>query len=352
MEEKIENELKENNDPVEEVPTEVQAQEQEPQKQEAEEAPKKNLVSVEKPDNNEEGFDKVIERERSVLFNEYKKSRKISNIITVGVLLVGLAGVICITQKNMALTIVGWSLMGATVLGLIIYYAINKNKFPNRTREYIKLITKMINENTFKNEQFTDVVTDPEEKFDVAEVIGDGVYADLGIAQSRNVVRGKFAGKDFLYGEVALFKPQQPKAKKEGPVFVGKYISYPNNLQMKGRIIVNIKKSESPLDLPTKIEDLTALHESANLAVYGLKETDYERVLGKKFFKEFTEDLALKDHLINVNLVVWAGKSAVYFSYDDGAMGLPFDKPFDKQPYDQMADNLTDAFELLNKIGK
>ena len=329
---------------------ELELNENEAPKEEAEK--KQNLVNIQKPDNEEEGFDKVIERERSNLFEDYKKSRKISNIITVFVLLAGLAGVICITQQNMALTIVGWSLMGATIIGLVVFYAVNKNKFPNKTRAYIKLITKMINENTFKDERFTDVVTDPEEKFDVAEVIGDGVYADLGLAQSRNVVRGKFAGKNFLYSEVALFKPQATRSKKEGPVFVGKYISFPNELEMKGRIVINIRKTESPLDLPTKTDDLTVLEEKPQSVVYGLKETNFEKVLGKKFLANFSEDLALKDHLINVNLVVWAGKSAIYFSYDDGAMGLPFDKPFERQAYDQMADNLTDAFELLSKIGK
>ena len=86
-------------------------------------------------------------------------------------------------------------------------------------------------------------------------------YADLGLAQSRNVVRGKFAGKNFLYSEVALFKPQASRSKKEGPVFVGKYISFPNELEMKGRIVINIRKTESPLDLPTKTDDLTVLEE-------------------------------------------------------------------------------------------
>lgn len=338
MEEKIEKELNENEAPVEAKVEETKE--------------KAELVTIGKPDNSEESFDKTIERERSALYENYKKSRKISNIITVCVLVVGLAGVILITQKSLALSITGWSLMGATIIGLIVYYAINKNKFPNKTREYIKLITKLINENTFADKRFTEVVTDPKEKFDVAELIADGVYADVAIAQSRNVVRGKFDGKKFLYSEIALFKQQATRNKKEGPMFVGKYVSFPNELEMKGRIVINIKKSDSPLDLPTGVGDLSVLEENSNLAVYGLKETNVEKVLGKKFYAGLQQALALKEHLINVNVVVWAGKSAVYFSYDDGAMGLPFDKPFERKAYDQMADNLTDTFELLSKIGK
>lgn len=332
MEEKIEKELNENKAPVEETKK------------------AKELVQINKPDGDKESFE--IERERSTLYADYKKSRKISNIITCVVLVVGLAGVILITQQSLPLTITGWSLMGATVLGLVAYYIVNKNKFPNKTREYIKTITKLINEHTFRADEFTDVVTDPQEKFDISELIADGVYQDVAIAQSRNVVRGKYAGKDFLYAEVALFKQQATRNKKEGPMFVGKYISYPNNLEMKGRIVINLKKSDTPLDVPTGVGDLTVLKEQPNLGVYGLKETDVEKVLGKKFYAGLLEDLAIKEHLINVNVVVWAGKSAIYFSYDDAAMGLPFDKEFDRKPYDQMADNLSDAFALLNKIGK
>ena len=337
MEEKIENELNENEAPV--AP-------------EAEPVANTKLVAIDKPDNSEEHFDRVIERERAALYTDYNKSKKVSNIITIVIMVVAVASVICVTQKEMVFNIIGWVLIGVCAVGLVVYYALNRNKFPNKTKTYIKLITKLINENTFKDSKITDAETDPEEKFDVSEVIGDGVYADLGIAQSRNVVRAKYDGKKFLYAEVALFKPQAARSKKEGPVFVGKYVSTENELEMKGRIVLNIKKSDTPLDLPTKLDDLSVLKEEPTLAVYGPKETDYERVLGKKFVKEFIDRLALRDHLINVNLVVWAGKSAVYFSYDDGAMGLPFDKPFDRQPYDQMADNLADALELLSKIGK
>ena len=343
MEEKIEKELNNN----EEKPTEVQAK----QESSAEEA-NKNIVVIEKPDTTEESYDKVVERERSTLFAAYQKSRKISNLITVFVLLAGVGGVVLITRQNMVCTIIGWALMGATILGMIIFYFVTRNKFPDKTREYIKLIQKKFNENMYADANFTDVTTDPNEKFDVSEVIADGVYDAVAIAQSRNVIHGKYDGKNFLAAEVALFKQQVSRGKKEAPLFVGKYISFPNSLEMKGRIVINIKNPESPLDLPTGVADITALEDKPNLAVYGLKETNVEKVLGKKFYERFLNDFALKDHLVNVNLVVWAGKTAIYCSYDDGAMGLPFDKPFDKTGQNQMVENSLDAFELFNKIGK
>ena len=118
-------------------------------------------------------------------------------------------------------------------------YVVNKNKFPNKTKAYIKDLTRRLNENTFKDERFTDVRSNPEEKMDLEDVVGDSVYDNLATVASRNVVRGKFNDAEFLYGEVALGKATTNK--KEGPIFVGKYISMPNKLELRGRIIIKSK---------------------------------------------------------------------------------------------------------------
>lgn len=306
-------------------------------------------ISVEKPDPNEEPYYKVIEDRRSILFKEYTKSRRISNIITICILLIAIGAMILITQRNMVCTIIGWSLAGATVIGLIIYYLVNKNKFPNKTREYIKVLTQKLNENTFEDEKFTDVKTDPNEKMDASDLLGDAVYANIGNASSRNLVRGKYNDKEFYYAECALIKAGATK--KEGPMFVGKYISFPNNLEMKGRIIITLKKKEDAVDLPTQIGDIDVLKQEDTMVVYGMKDANYERILGGQFLKNISR-LTPNVHLLNVNMVVWAGKTGLYLSYDDAVMALPFDKPFDKEANDFLKSNLMDAFELMDKIGK
>lgn len=349
MEEKIEKQEEILEEKVEEAVEEV-AEEAKPEETAPVEEPKNDVVEIGKPDPDEEAYDVAIEKARAELYEEYKKSRKISNIFTVAVLVVALAGMIMVVQQNMALTIAGWCMIGVTIITMIVYYVLNKNKFPNKTREYIKTITTRINEQMFQDEKFTEVVTNPNEKFDVSAVIGDGVYDNIGSAQSRNIVRGKYNDKEFMYGEVALFK--KAATKKDGPMFVGKYISMPNNLEMRNRLIINIKNGEKAVDVPNAIADITALEDNPSLAVYGLKETNPELVVGKKFYKAFVEEFALKGSLLNVNLVVWAGRTAIYLSYDDAAMGLPFDKPMNVEAYEQMIRDLNKAFEMNEKLGK
>lgn len=340
--------INENENLNENVPAEeVENVQEEPVAEEAAEPNKRQ--PVEKPKEDDEPYDVVIETSRASLFEAYNKSRKISNLITVIVLVAAIASMILITQQDALLTVLGWVLVGVSLLSLIIYYVVNKNKFPNKTRAYIKELTKRLNQNTFADEQYSDVVSDPEEKMSIEDVIGDSVYDNLGSIASRNVVRGKFNGKDFLYTEMALTK--SGATKKDGPLFVGKYISVPNNLELRGRIIINFKNAENPVDLPTSIGNLDLLEESNGMTVYGFKDTDYKQVLGTLFLSKI-KALVPESHLLNTNIVIWAGKTGFYFSYDDASMALPFDKPFDRACNEEGVAHTLAAFEANDVLGK
>ncbi|MCQ2776350.1 MAG: hypothetical protein MJ217_01335 [Bacilli bacterium] len=306
------------------------------------------LVAVEKPDLSED-YGVHIEDARKELYAAYSKSRKISNIITIGIMLVAVAAVILLTQQNAVMTVIGWCLAGAAVIGMLVYYIVTKDKFPNKTRAYIKDLTTTLNEQTFKDERFTNVVTNQDEKMDPSEVIGDSVYENIGNISSRNVIRGEFAGKKFTFVEIALQKAQATK--KDGPMFVGKYLTLENRLELKGRLLINLKKAEEPVDLPTQIGDLTVLEDDNGFVVYGFKDCDYKKILGTKFISNLKE-LMPKEHLLNLNVVVWAGKCAAYVSYDDAAMALPFDKPFEKDANDAANADVLKLFESFNEIGK
>ena len=319
------------------------------QPEEIKEESNPNLQTIEKADEDAEPYDVVIENDRKALFAEYNKSRKVSNILTVIVLVIAVGAMILITQQDVAMTIIGWCLAGATVVGLLLYYALTKNKFPNKTRDYIKKITVSLNQRTFADEKFTDLVTDPTEKVAVEDMVGDDVYDTLGNIASRNVVRGKYNGKDFMYGEVALNKAGATK--KDAPLFVGKYISISNKLQMKGRVIINLKKAENPVDLPTKVGDLEVLKETPDFVVYGIKSNDFENNLGTEFLSKIKQLMPV-DHLMNTNVVIWGGKTGIYLSYDDESMALPFDKPFNKAANEQIVENLLVGLECNEILGK
>lgn len=304
---------------------------------------------VEKPSEDDEPYDVAIETARSSLFAAYNKSRKISNFITVIILVIAVGAMLLITQENAVMQAGGWVLAGGALVGLVVYYFVNKNKFPERTRAYIKDLTRSLNENTFKDEKFTEVTTNPDEKMSVEDVIGDSVYDDIGSVASRNVVRGKFNDSEFLYGEMALGKTGATK--KDAPLFVGKYISLPNKLELRGRIIINFRKAENPVDLPTSIGNLDLLLEEDGTFIYGFKDTDVKQVLGTLFLSKI-KALIPEGHLVNTNIVIWAGKSGYYLSYDDASMGLPFDKPFDKNCNEEGVANVLCAFECNDILGK
>lgn len=315
----------------------------------------KTLVKIEKPVEGIESYDVVIEKARKDLFAAYNKSRKTSNTLAVAVLVVAVVSMLLITnnwqdgEPNSVLTVLGWVIAGLALLGLLLYYGLTKNKFPNRTREYIKQITKLMDEHMFENVNFIDLVTNPDEKVQLEDMIGDDVYDSIGNIASRNVVRGKYVNKDMMFGEVAFHK--QGATKKDNPLFVGKYVSVKNDISFAGRIIINMKGKEQQVDLPTKIDDLEVQENSEEMIVYAPKDTDYKKVLGHQFLSKI-KNLMPSGHLINTNIVIWGGKTGFYLSYDDASMSLPFDKPFMGKDFEQSVENVNDALAANELLGE
>lgn len=51
--------------------------------------------------------------------------------------------------------------------------------------------------------------------------------------------------------------------------------------------------------------------------------------------------------LLNVNIVLWAGRTAVYLSYDDSIVAIPFDNPIKPESYTQLKGNIKDILEIF-----
>ena len=52
------------------------------------------------------------------------------------------------------------------------------------------------------------------------------------------------------------------------------------------------------------------------------------------------------EKLLNAVVVVWAGHTGVYLSYDDSVTVLPFEHPFDRAAQEQYKEDLLAALEL------
>ncbi|MBO6262311.1 MAG: hypothetical protein J6N95_06890 [Bacilli bacterium] len=285
-----------------------------------------------------------IEEARKTLFSSYTKQRRISNIIMF-VVLAAIVGVMFMVMSNIQwLKIVGYSLGGAILVGMILYYVLTRKNFPNKTKEYITMVSNILREQQFGS-NYSNIKYDLDEKFAITDFASDGVYKDATSINSRNIVRAEYKGHHVTYGEVALLRPSTRK-QQVPPLFVGKYITLPNDLDFSGRFVIVMKNPKQPFDLPNAVEDLTVLEEKEDMVVYGPEGADIHKTLKGSFLTDLRR-IRVDNHLFNVNVVVWGGHSAAYLSYDDAIMAIPFDKPFDQQAYDQSFADVNAIIKLL-----
>ena len=303
------------------------------------EAPAQEQSVSEKP------YNEVVEEARKDLYKSYTMSRRISNILMFVVVGAIVGIMFLVINNNQVLKIVGYSLAGALLVGMILYYVLNRKRFPNKTKDYVALVSKVMNNEMFKNQEFAEINSNPDEKLALTDLISDGVYVEATGINSRNVVRGTYKKHHFLYAEAALTRPSTRK-QQVPPLFVGRYISVPNDLKFDGRYVVVIKNPKEPLDLPNAVNDLAVLEDKDEFMLYGPEGSNYRDVIDNKVIAQLKK-LEVSGHLLNVNVVFWAGHSAAYVSYDDTIMSVPFDKPLDKNGFDQ---SFKDLLVCLNAL--
>lgn len=289
----------------------------------------------------------VIEDARKELHKSYTTSRRISNILMFVVLAAIVGIMFLIISNNQVLKIVGYCLAGALVVGMVVYYIINRKKLPNKIKDYVPFVMKTLNQQMFSRQGFNELKNDPEEKLAMDDLIGDAVYKDATGINSRNIIRGVYKGHHFLYAEAALTRPSSRK-QQVPPLFVGRYISVPNQMKFDGRFIFTFKNPKSPVDLPNNIDDLVVLEDKEELTVYGLEGSNYHDIIDNKILSQLKK-LQIEGHLLNVNAVFWGGHTAVYLSYDDPILTVPFEKEFDKAAFEQTIVDLDICLDAITE---
>ena len=295
----------------------------------------------------EKPYQDVIEDARNNLYKSFMLSRRISNIVMFAVVIAIVGIMFLIISNKQVLKIIGYSLAGALVVGMIVYYLINRKKFPNKTKEYVLLVSNALNDRAFSKPGYSEIKYDPDERMKLDDIIGDGVYEEANGVNSRNVIHGVFNGHHFLYAEAALTRPSTRK-QQVPPLFVGHYISVPNQLKFEGRFVFVNKNPKEPLDLPNAINDLVVLEEKDDFMVYGPEGANYHQTIDNKIISKI-RNIELGGHLLNVNVVFWEGHTAAYLSYDDTIMSVPFDKPFDYQGFEKAFDDLHACLEAITE---
>lgn len=305
---------------------------------------------IEKPAEDARDYGEVIEEARQVFWKKYKAGRRNSYISMAVVMALAIASVIFITMSAMYFKIIGWSLIGTAVVGMLVFYIATRNIMPNATKEYIAIVNDQFNTRNFSDTRFSDVTIDKNEKVELSDPISDGIYQNLNNIASRNVVNGKFDGRTFRVADMGVYTGQ---GKNRQSAFVGKYMTYTNDLHFEGRYIITVK-GKTPVDLPSDIEDLELLINEGDFLLYGKSGSKPSSDLTQKFIDKIKK-IETNKHLLTFNVVVWGGHSSVYASFDDEIMTLPYEKPFDKSANEQYAHDLYafyDALALLNKKEK
>lgn len=313
--------------------------------------PHGEIIEIEKLDGDARPLQEEIEEKRVALVADYKKSRKMSNI-SMAVVVVAVIGAMVLLLVNATWSkITGYSLGGAALVGLIVFSMLTKNKFPSKSREYIRFVTTKIDQHIYNNTEFQDVKVNLGDKYTTTELGLDRIYNNLVDIGSRNIVKGRYLGDGFSCGELALYTTKsEGKKTMKAVAFIGKHLELQNTLHFEGRYIL-VFKGEKPTDLPTDIEDLVELHNDENFVVYGTEGSDYSKDIPAKYISALKK-IKVAGNLLNLNVVLWAGHTGVYLSYDDPVVSLPFDKPFEAEAQYAFKDHLLavlDAERLINK---
>ncbi len=296
----------------------------------------------------------AVETERQSIQKYYKKQNRWSYAIMIAVLVFVIVGFILVIvqssyESGLWMMILGYVLIGIGIVGMILQYIFNRRRLPKRVDEYAAKAIDVFNAFNYSNKAYSNVYYDELEKVEPSEILADRCYYNVNDTKSQAVVRGSFSGAVFKSANVCVLVPGDKK-KSQSTVFLGRYITYPNTLKLENRIILNYK-GVKPIDLPTDVMDLEKLEDSDLFTVYGVEGTNYRSVLPAKFLTALSK-INVSGSLLNMNVVIWQGHSAVYLTYVDEFVSIPYQEPINKEYYEKGRDdiyNVLSALKLINK---
>ena len=292
-----------------------------------------------------ESFYQKLEQNRTDFYKAYNSQRRVSNILmpVAGIAMAG-SLVLFVGIKELWGKIAGGVLIGVTLVGMILYYILTRNRLPNKSKEYIRNFALLSDNYVFNHQDYTNKRVLLKKHYALSDFIPDRVYKNIIDLASRNIVEVEYKGHAVQVGEAALYK-QGAKKHQKALLFVGKYMSFSNDYHFEDCYIINIK-GDKPTDLPDDIEDLVVLKEQNRFVVYGKEGSKPEKDLGKDILNNLMS-IDCKNSLFNVNVVVWAGHTAVYLSYDDGIVSIPLDKALNQSAYQQLKQNILQVLEIF-----
>ena len=292
-----------------------------------------------------DSFAEKVEKGRDEFYSTFSKQRKISNILIpiVGLIMAGSLVLFLAVQETWG-KILGGVLIGVTLVGMVVFYIITKNKLPNKSQEYLRNFAIYSNAYLVSKSEVKNPRLFFKKRYAISDFLPDRVYKDVIDIASRNIMEFDYKGHSVTAGEAALYTRGAKRNQKQ-LLFVGRYLSFANDYHFEDRYIINIKKNDK-VDLPTDFEDLNILKEQNNFAIYGKDGANIQKDLGKDVVNNLLS-LECTNSLLNINIVVWAGHTAVYLSYDDAIVAIPLDKKLNSGAYQQLKKNIFDILDIM-----
>ena len=303
-----------------------------------------DVISLEQNDTLE-SFTEKVEKGRDDFYKTFSKQRKISNLLIPIVGVVMAASIVLFLAVNQVWAkVLGGVLIGSTFVGMLIFYIITRNKLPGKSKEYLRNFAIYSNNYLVSKQEVNEPRLIFKKRYAVSEFLPDRVYKDVIDIASRNIIEFKYKGHNVQLGEAALYTKGE-KRNQKSLLFVGRYLSFTNDYHFEDRYIFNIRRKEK-VDQPNDFEDIVVLKEQNNFAIYGKEGANYTKDLGKDVINNLLA-LDCTGSLLNVNIVVWAGHTAAYLSYDDSIVAIPLDKKLDSAAYQQLKKNIYDILDIL-----
>lgn len=300
-------------------------------------------IVITKLTNEEPQYPEVVENGRKELLKAQKTGKFRSNIAMI-VIVILLALSIGFIQS---VPVVAYICLGSSILTLVVFMILNKRVARPDVKGYVLTASTAINRYIYNDDYFSDVTYNPTDKIDLADVFADGVYEGIVNLASRNITIGKYNGKGFTSAELALYAGGKNSHQRQD-LFVGKYLCMSNSLHFEDRYVINLR-GEKDIDLPNGVDDLKTLFSDKYFSIFGKENADYQRDLSSEFINAIKR-IRVRGHLLNLNIVVWAGRSIVYASYDDATIVLPFYEPINKDSIESYKMDLLEYFRALEVI--
>ncbi len=295
-----------------------------------------------------------VEEGRQSFMKAYKLQNRISYIVLAFVLVFAIAGFVLVLVDTDGegiswVQILGYVLIGLAVVAMIVQYILGRRGTPKKSAEYASLAIDTFNAYNFSSSDFSKVTYDELEKVEPSEILADGVYYDVVDTKSQAVVRGAYGGALFKCANVSVLVISDNKRQND-TAFLGRYITYPNTLQVDNRIIITLKGSKA-IDLPTNTFDLVKAVDDDVMTIYAKENVSVKDAIPHKFLTALQE-IGVTDSLLNINVVLWSGHTAVYMTYVDEYVSVPVDHPLNEEYYVKGKEDILKTLSALKTINK